>query len=98
GIAMGTGADVAMGVAGMTLAGGDIRGLLKAFALSDAVMRNIRQNLGFAFAYNIIALPVAAGLFSPLGFLVSPVMASAAMAGSSLVVVANALRLRHIRL
>lgn len=96
GIAMGTGTDVAMEHAGVTLVKGDLRGIVRAYRLSKATMRNIRQNLFFAFVYNSIGVPVAAGLFYPVfGLLLSPMMASAAMTCSSLSVISNALRLRH---
>jgi Cu+-exporting ATPase len=99
GIAMGTGADVALECAGVTLLGGDLRGIIKAHSLSRAVMRNIRQNLFFAFIYNIIGVPVAAGILYPFfGILLSPMLAAAAMSFSSVSVVANALRLRNIKL
>ena len=95
GIAMGTGTDVAIESAGVTLLGGDLSGILRARRLSRAVMRNIRQNLFFAFAYNAAGVPVAAGVLYPfLGILLSPVIAAAAMALSSVSVVGNALRLR----
>jgi Cu+-exporting ATPase len=95
GIAMGTGTDVAIESAGVTLLGGDLTGILRARRLSRAVMRNIRQNLFFAFAYNAAGVPVAAGVLYPFfGILLSPVIAAAAMALSSVSVVANALRLR----
>ncbi|WP_160121644.1 heavy metal translocating P-type ATPase [Rhodovarius lipocyclicus] len=97
GIAMGTGTDVAIESAGVTLLGGDLTGILRARRLSRAVMRNIRQNLFFAFAYNAAGVPVAAGLLYPaFGILVSPVFAAAAMALSSVSVVGNALRLRWV--
>jgi Cu+-exporting ATPase len=96
GIAMGTGTDVAMEHAGVTLVKGDLRGIVRAYRLSKATMRNIRQNLFFAFVYNSIGVPVAAGLFYPVfGLLLSPMIASAAMTLSSLSVISNALRLRH---
>jgi Cu+-exporting ATPase len=99
GIAMGTGTDVAMQSAGITLVKGDLRGLAKAIRLSRATMRNIRQNLFFAFLYNAIGIPIAAGVLYPLfGLLLSPVMAGAAMSLSSVSVIGNALRLRHARL
>ncbi|MFO1013600.1 MAG: heavy metal translocating P-type ATPase [Caulobacteraceae bacterium] len=99
GIAMGAGADVAVESAGVTLVGGDLAALPRAFKLSEAVMTNIRQNLGFAFAYNLAGVPVAAGLLYPvLGWTLSPQIAAAAMAASSLSVVANALRLRTLKL
>jgi Cu+-exporting ATPase len=96
GIAMGTGTDVAMESAGITLVTGDLRALVRARRLSRATMRNIRQNLFLAFAYNAVGVPVAAGLLYPIaGVLVSPIWASAAMTFSSLSVIANALRLRR---
>ena len=96
GIAMGTGTDVAMESAGVTLVKGDLDGLVRAIALSRATMVNIRLNLLFAFAYNVIGIPVAAGILYPfLGLLLSPMIASAAMAFSSVSVIANSLRLRH---
>ena len=99
GIAMGTGADVAIESAGITLLKGDLTGIAKARALSAAVMGNIRQNLFFAFIYNAAGVPVAAGVLYPVfGILLSPVIAAAAMALSSVSVVSNALRLRHIAL
>jgi len=99
GIAMGSGTDVAMASAGMTLVKGDLTGILRARKLSAAVMRNIRQNLFFAFLYNALGVPIAAGAFYPLfGLLLSPAFGAAAMAFSSVSVVANALRLRHIEL
>ncbi len=99
GIAMGTGADVAMESAGITLLRGDLRGILSAITLSRATMRNIRQNLFFAFAYNIIGVPIAAGVLYPFfGLLLSPIIASAAMTFSSVSVISNALRLRHVKL
>ena len=95
GIAMGTGTDVAMESAGITLVKGDLRGIAKAITLSRLMMRNIRQNLFFAFAYNILGVPVAAGALYPFfGVLLSPVIAGAAMSFSSVSVIANALRLR----
>src|SRR5690606_25067691 len=94
GIAMGPGSDVAIESAGVTLLKGDLRGIAKARALSEAVMRNIRQNLFFAFVYNAAGVPVAAGILYPaFGILLSPIIAAAAMALSSVSVVGNALRL-----
>jgi len=99
GIAMGTGTDVAMQSAGITLVQGDLLGITKAIRLSRAVMRNIRQNLFFAFLYNAAGIPIAAGLLYPLtGTLLSPMIAGAAMSLSSVSVISNALRLRHTRL
>ena len=99
GIAMGTGTDVAMESAGITLVQGDLRGVAKAILLSRAMMRNIRQNLFFAFAYNALGIPIAAGLLYPFfGLLLSPIIAGAAMSLSSVSVIANALRLRRIKL
>jgi Cu+-exporting ATPase len=99
GIAMGTGTDVAIQSAGVTLVKGDLRGIVRARHLSKAVMKNIRQNLFFAFVYNALGVPVAAGILYPaFGLLLSPMLASAAMAFSSVSVIANALRLRHTRL
>ena len=99
GIAMGTGSDVAIESACVTLLNGDLTGIVKARALSQAVMRNIRQNLFFAFIYNALGVPVAAGVLYPtFGLLLSPVIAAAAMALSSVSVIGNALRLRGIRL
>ena len=96
GIAMGTGTDVAMESAGVTLVKGDLRGIVRARRLSRATMRNIRQNLFFAFIYNTLGVPVAAGVLYPLfGLLLSPMIASAAMTFSSVSVIANALRLRR---
>jgi Cu+-exporting ATPase len=99
GIAMGTGADVAIESAGITLLKGDLTGIVKARALSAAVMNNIRQNLFFAFIYNSAGVPIAAGLLYPMfGLLLSPIIAAAAMALSSVSVVGNALRLRRVKL
>jgi P-type E1-E2 ATPase len=99
GIAMGTGADVAIESAGVTLLKGDLTGIVKARMLSAAVMRNIRQNLFFAFIYNALGVPVAAGILYPVsGVLLSPVVAAAAMALSSVSVIGNALRLRGVAL
>ena len=97
GIAMGTGTDVAMESAGITLVKGDLRGIEKAIRLSRAVMRNIRQNLFFAFIYNALGIPLAAGALYPFfGILLSPIIAGAAMSSSSVSVIANALRLRRL--
>lgn len=99
GIAMGTGADVAIESAGVTLFKGDFRGIVRARRLAEATMRNIKQNLFFAFAYNAIGVPIAAGILYPaLGLLLSPIVAAAAMSLSSVSVIANALRLRTVRL
>jgi Cu+-exporting ATPase len=99
GIAMSTGSDVAIESAGITLLRGDLTGIVKARTLSAAVMRNIRQNLFFAFVYNALGVPVAAGVLYPVfGLLLSPIIAAAAMALSSVSVVANALRLRTVKL
>jgi Cu+-exporting ATPase len=99
GIAMGTGTDVAMQSAGITLVKGDLRDIAKAIRLSRATMRNIRQNLVFAFFYNALGIPVAAGVFYPFfGLLLSPIIAGAAMSLSSVSVITNALRLRKIQL
>jgi Cu+-exporting ATPase len=99
GIAMGTGTDVAIESAGVTLVKGDLRGIVKARRLSRAVMRNIRQNLFFAFVYNVLGVPIAAGVLYPVfGLLLNPMMAAAAMSFSSVSVIANSLRLRRIPL
>jgi Cu+-exporting ATPase len=99
GIAMGTGTDVAMESAGITLVKGDLDGIVKAINLSKAVMRNIRQNLFFAFVYNVLGIPIAAGLLYPFfGLLLSPIIAGAAMSLSSVSVITNALRLRALSL
>ena len=99
GIAMGTGTDIAIASAGMTLVKGDLTGIVRARKLSAATMRNIRQNLLFAFVYNALGVPVAAGALYPLfGILLSPAIGAAAMALSSVSVIANALRLRRIAL
>jgi len=99
GIAMGTGTDVAIQSAGITLVKGDLRGIVRAIELSRKTMRNIRQNLVFAFAYNTLGVPIAAGVLYPFfGLLLSPIIASAAMTFSSVSVITNALRLRNVRL
>ncbi len=99
GIAMGTGTDVAMESAGVTLVKGDLRGIVKAVLLSRATMRNIKQNLFFAFFYNAIGIPIAAGVLYPVnGILLSPIVAGIAMAMSSVSVVSNAQRLRKLAL
>ncbi len=99
GIAMGTGTDVAIESAGVTLVKGDLRGILKAFKLSHIVMRNIRQNLFFAFIYNLLGVPVAAGILYPFfGILLSPIIAATAMSFSSVSVIMNALRLRKVNI
>jgi Cu+-exporting ATPase len=99
GIAMGTGADVAMESAGLTLLKGDLRGVVRGVNLARATMRNIKQNLFFAFFYNAIGVPIAAGALYPVaGILLSPIVAAAAMSLSSVSVVGNALRLRHVDL
>src|SRR5204862_1341717 len=96
GIAMGTGTDVAIESAGVTLVRGDLRGIVRARRLSRATLTNIRQNLFLAFVYNAVGIPVAAGILYPFtGWLISPIWASAAMTLSSLSVITNALRLRH---
>lgn len=96
---MGTGTDVAMQSAQVTLVKGDLRGIARAATLSRATMRNIKQNLVFAFGYNAIGIPVAAGVLYPFfGILLSPIFAGAAMAMSSVSVVTNALRLRRVKL
>ena len=98
GIAMGTGTDVAMESAGVTLVNGDLRGIVRARRLSHATMKNIRQNLFFAFVYNSVGVPIAAGVLYPVfGLLFSPVIAAAAMGFSSVSVVGNALRLRSAK-
>jgi Cu+-exporting ATPase len=98
-VAMGTGTDVAMESAAVTLIRGDLRALLGAVALSRATMRNIRQNLFWAFAYNVTLIPVAMGVLYPInGVLLDPILAAAAMALSSVTVVSNALRLRRFRI
>ncbi len=99
GIAMGTGTDVAMESAGITLVKGDLRGIVQAITLSRSMMRNIRQNLFFAFVYNSLGIPIAAGVLYPFfGLLLSPIIAGAAMSLSSVSVITNALRLRHAKL
>ena len=99
GLAMGTGTDVAMESAGVTLVSGDLRGIARARRLSQATMQNIRQNLFFAFVYNSIGVPIAAGVLYPFfGLVLSPMIASAAMTFSSVSVIVNALRLRKIEL
>jgi Cu+-exporting ATPase len=99
GIAMGEGTDVAIQSAGITLLKGDLSGIVRARALSRATMRNIRQNLVFAFAYNAIGIPIAAGVLYPaFGILLSPMVAALAMSLSSVSVIVNALRLRALRL
>jgi Cu+-exporting ATPase len=99
GIAMGTGTDIAMESAGVTLVKGDLNGIVRARALSRATMRNIRQNLSWAFAYNLLGVPIAAGVLYPVtGMLLSPIIAAAAMSFSSVSVIANGLRLRRVSL
>jgi Cu+-exporting ATPase len=99
GIAMGTGTDIAIESAGLTLLSGDLGGIVRARRLSRATLRNIRQNLFLAFVYNAVGVPVAAGVLYPLtGTLISPIWASAAMTFSSVSVIANALRLRRLTL
>ena len=99
GIAMGTGTDVAIQSAGITLLGGDLHGIVRALRLSRATMRNIRQNLFFAFVYNGLGVPLAAGVLYPFfGLLLSPMIASAAMTFSSVSVISNALRLHRLKL
>jgi Cu+-exporting ATPase len=99
GIAMGTGTDVAMESGGITLVKGDLRGIVRARRLSQATMRNIRQNLFFAFIYNSLGVPIAAGVLYPFfGVLLSPVIAAAAMSFSSVSVITNSLRLRKVEL
>ena len=99
GIAMGTGTDIAMESAGVTLVKGDLRGIARAVRLSRRTMSNIRQNLWFAFGYNALGVPLAAGVLYPaFGLLLSPIVASLAMSLSSVSVVGNALRLRRVRL
>ena len=99
GIAMGTGTDVAMESAGVTLVKGDLRGIVRARRLSHSVMNNIRQNLFFAFIYNSLGVPVAAGVLYPVfGLLLSPIIAAAAMSFSSVSVIVNSLRLKRTTL
>ena len=99
GVAMGTGTDVAMESAGVTLVKGDLMGLARARRLSNATMRNIRQNLVWAFGYNSVGIPIAAGVLYPFfGLLLSPMIAATAMTFSSVSVISNALRLRKLRL
>jgi Cu+-exporting ATPase len=96
---MGTGTDVAMESAGITLVKGDLRGIVRARRLSRSTLRNIRQNLFFAFVYNVVTVPVAAGVLYPvLGWRLSPMLAAAAMTLSSVSVISNALRLRHVKI
>jgi Cu+-exporting ATPase len=99
GVAMGSGTDVAMESAGVTLVKGDLRGIVRARRLSYATMRNIKQNLFWAFIYNLLGVPIAAGVLYPIfGILLSPMIAAAAMSFSSISVIANALRLRRVPL
>jgi Cu+-exporting ATPase len=99
GVAMGTGTDIAMESASVTLVRGDLNGLVRAIWLGRATMRNIRQNLFFAFAYNALGVPIAAGVLYPVfGLLLSPMIAAAAMSISSVSVISNALRLKHTKL
>ena len=99
GVAMGTGTDVAMESAGITLLKGDLLALVRARRLSRAVMSNIKQNLFFAFVYNSVGVPIAAGILYPkFGMLLSPIIAAAAMSFSSVSVISNALRLRNVKL
>jgi len=98
GIAMGTGTDIAMESAGVTLVKGDLRGIVRARHLSAAAMRNMHENLFWAFAYNVVGIPIAAGVLYPVfGVLLSPMIAAGAMTFSSLSVIGNALRLRNAR-
>lgn len=99
GVAMGTGTDVAIESAGITLVKGDLNGIVKALRLSRAVMKNIRQNLFFAFIYNMLGVPIAAGILYPFfGILLSPIIAGAAMSFSSVNVIGNSLRLHSLKL
>ena len=99
GIAMGTGADVAVESAGLTLLGGDLSGIVRARVLAKATLRNIKQNLFFAFIYNAAGVPIAAGVLYPVfGLVLSPMIAAAAMSLSSVSVITNALRLRRLKL
>ena len=99
GIAMGTGTDIAMESGGITLVKGDLAGIVRARKLSQATMRNIRQNLFFAFVYNSLGVPIAAGVLYPFfGLLLSPILAAAAMSLSSVSVITNSLRLRKLKL
>jgi Cu+-exporting ATPase len=99
GIAMGTGTDVAIESAGITLVRGDLNGIAEALLLSKKVMQNIRQNLFFAFIYNLLGVPVAAGILYPFfGVLLSPIIAGAAMSFSSVSVIGNALRINRVKL
>ena len=99
GIAMGTGTDIAMESGGITLLKGDLEGIVRARKLSEATMRNIRQNLFFAFIYNSVGVPIAAGVLYPVfGLLLSPILAAAAMSFSSVSVITNSLRLRNVKL
>jgi Cu+-exporting ATPase len=99
GIAMGTGTDVAISTADVTLVKGDMRGIVRARRLSRATMRNVKQNLFWAFVYNVLGVPIAAGILYPFfGLLLSPVIAAAAMSFSSVSVIGNALRLRRTTL
>jgi len=99
GIAMGTGTDIAIESGGITLLKGDLEGIVRARKLSQATMRNIRQNLFFAFVYNALGVPIAAGVLYPFfGLLLSPILAAAAMSFSSVSVISNSLRLRKAKL